>query len=55
MRIVFCDDDQQVLVQLKKYLSKYFQTNHLLQPEYAGYTSGEELLEKEHRITQILY
>ncbi len=49
MRIVFCDDDQQVLVQLKKYLSEYFQTNHLLQPEYAGYTSGEELLEKEQR------
>ena len=47
MRIIFCDDDELILVQLKRYLSEYFQINHLPQPEYAGYTSGEELLEKE--------
>lgn len=47
MRIVMCDDDVSVMEKLIKYLREYFSSNHLPQPEYAAYTSGEALLEKE--------
>ena len=50
MRIVFCDDDPVVLVQLEEYLREYFSRNGLNQPEYAAYTSGEELLAREERL-----
>ena len=47
MRIVLCDDDDNVLALLEKYLREYFKTNHLSQPEYSLYTSGEKLLQVE--------
>lgn len=47
MRIVLCDDDEQVLVQLHKYLREYFQTAHLSQPDYSVYNSGDALLHAE--------
>ena len=47
MRIVLCDDDEDVLILLEKYLREYFKTNHLGQPEYSSYTSGEKLLQEE--------
>lgn len=47
MRIVLCDDDEQILDQLQEYLHEYFQSNHLSQPEYTVYNSGEALLDAE--------
>lgn len=49
MRIVICDDDERIVIQLKGWLQEYFQANHLGQPEYACYGSGDELLAKEDR------
>lgn len=42
-----CDDDASVLDKLKKYLQEFFSSNQLSQPEYAAYTSGDELLKRE--------
>ena len=47
MRIVLCDDDEQILKQLQKYLRTYFQSAHLSQPDYTVYTSGDDLLSSE--------
>ena len=47
MRIVLCDDDEQVLKLLKKYLREYFQSARLSQPDYTVYTSGDDLLVSE--------
>lgn len=47
MRIVLCDDDEQVLKLLKKYLREYFHSAHLNQPDYTVYTSGDDLLVSE--------
>lgn len=47
MRIVLCDDDEQILIQLQKFLREYFQTAHLSQPDYTVYTSGDALLDAE--------
>ena len=47
MRIVLCDDDEQILKLLKKYLREYFQSAHLSQPDYTVYTSGDDLLVSE--------
>lgn len=47
MRIVLCDDDEQILKQLQKYLRTYFQSVHLSQPDYTVYTSGDDLLSSE--------
>lgn len=49
MRIVLCDDDERILVQLKDWLREYFEENGLCQPEYAAYGDGDELLAKEDR------
>lgn len=51
MRIVLCDDDEQILKQLKKYLRAYFQSAHLTQPDYTVYTSGDDLLDSETGIS----
>ena len=47
MRIVMCDDDTAILEKLAEYLYQFFAENGLAQPEYAAYTSGDELLETE--------
>lgn len=47
MRIVLCDDDEQVIKLLKKYLREYFQSARLSQPDYTVYTSGDDLLVSE--------
>ncbi len=44
MRIAFCDDDPFILAQLQKYVTKYFHTLKLPCPEYAVYSSGDELM-----------
>ena len=48
MRIVLCDDDERILVQLESYLREYFHQNGLGQPEYASYTDGDALLAAEY-------
>lgn len=49
MRIVLCDDDERILVQLRSWLQEYFEENGLCQPEYVAYTDGDELLAREDR------
>ena len=44
MRILICDDDTQIIEQLKKYIESYFESNHLKCPELVSFTSGEALL-----------
>lgn len=49
MRILFCDDDPLVTRQLEEYVREFFtQTTELL-PEFAAYTSGDELLRQEQK------
>lgn len=50
MRIVFCDDDPRVLAQLEGILQEFFQKSPLCRPDYASYTTGEELLEREGKV-----
>ena len=45
MRIVMCDDDDRVLIQLERYLREYFQKKGIRQPEYQAFSSGDQLLE----------
>lgn len=47
MRILLCDDDPMILVQLEKYLKEYFQKAHLRVPDIVSYTSGDALLRSE--------
>ena len=47
MRIVLCDDDEQILKQLLKYLREYFKSNRLNQPDFSVYSSGDDLLTAE--------
>lgn len=47
MRILLCDDDPMILVQMEKYLKEYFQKAHLRVPDIASYTSGDALLRSE--------
>lgn len=49
MRILFCDDDKMILGTLQQYVFEYFQLLGSNQPEYATYTSGDELLKNENR------
>ncbi len=49
MRIILCDDDEQVLTKLQKYLREYHRSAHLPQPEYTVYSSGDALLASESR------
>lgn len=48
MRILFCDDDPDILTQLQDYVAEYFAHIGGFMPEYEAYTSGELLLENEH-------
>lgn len=47
MRILFCDDDSDILIQLQDYVAEYFAHIGGFLPEYEAYTSGELLLENE--------
>lgn len=47
MRILFCDDNPDILAQLQDYVAEYFSRIGGFQPEYAAYTSGELLLKNE--------
>ena len=47
MRILFCDDDERILAQLKRYTREFFADIGGVQPEFAAYGSGDELLANE--------
>ena len=47
MRILFCDDNPEMLDQLQKYVTDFFKGIGKLLPEMATYTSGDDLLQKE--------
>lgn len=47
MRILFCDDNQEILLQLQKYVTEFFKGLGKYMPEMAAYTSGDDLLSKE--------
>lgn len=47
MRILFCDDNPDILNQLQDYVAEYFAHIGGFMPEYEAYTSSEQLLEKE--------
>jgi two-component system LytT family response regulator len=47
MRILFCDDDSDILNQLQDYVAEYFAHIGGFMPEYEAYTNGELLLENE--------
>lgn len=49
MRVIFCDDDPEVLSQLEGYVREYFDSAGLPQPECAAYHSGDELLAADAR------
>lgn len=44
MRILICDDDALMTEKLHKYVSNYFECNHLKCPEIACFSNGEDLL-----------
>lgn len=47
MRILFCDDDERILEQLQSYVREFFADIGGTQPEFAAYSSGDQLLENE--------
>lgn len=47
MRIIFCDDNIEILNQLQKYVHEFFKRLGGTMPEFAAYTSGDELLAHE--------
>ena len=47
MRILLCDDNQDILAQLQKYIQDYFKDIGHLQPELVVYNNGDELLASE--------
>lgn len=49
MRILFCDDDIRILDQLQKYVREFFEDIGGTLPEFAAYSSGDELLANEER------
>lgn len=44
MRIVFCDDDPLILRQLQTYVKEFFANLSGVEPEYAVYRSGDQLI-----------
>lgn len=44
MRILICDDDQNIIEQLHKYIIEFFKSKKLESPEIQCYSSGEALL-----------
>jgi len=49
MRVLFCDDHEEILILLQKYVTEFFQNLGGIQPEYAVYTNGDALLQSEYR------
>ena len=49
MRILFCDDNNAILEQLRSYVSDYFKENGGQQPELVCYDNGDALLAAETR------
>lgn len=47
MRILLCDDDPAILSQMGRLLKEFFHEHGLSQPEIAGYTDGEKLLNSQ--------
>lgn len=47
MRIIFCDDNIEILNQLQKYVHEFFKNLGGTMPDFAAYTSGDELLANE--------
>lgn len=47
MRILFCDDNTEILQQLQRYVREFFRELGGKQPEYASYSSGDDLLRHE--------
>lgn len=47
MRILFCDDDAEVIEQLQGFVSEFFLKYNLDAPEYSAYLSGDALLDGE--------
>ena len=47
MRILLCDDDPAILSQMERLLKEFFHEYGLSQPEIAGYTGGEKLLNSQ--------
>lgn len=47
MRILFCDDHKETLDLLQKYVSDFFKSIGQKTPDFAAYTSGDELLAAE--------
>lgn len=47
MRIIFCDDNVEIVNQLQKYVHEFFGSLGDTLPEFAAYTSGDELLAHE--------
>ena len=49
MRILICDDDSEIVIQLRKLIISFFRKMGVGLPEIAIYTSGDELLKHETR------
>ncbi len=49
MRILFCDDEAEIVQMLQRYVSEYFSQHAIPCPEYAAYTSGDALIQAEDR------
>lgn len=47
MRIVFCDDNIEILDQLQKYVCEFFKGLGGSMPDFSAYSSGDELLAQE--------
>lgn len=47
MRILLCDDDPRILEQLQRYLYEYFENKGGVRPEFAAYSSADDLLTNE--------
>ncbi|MGI5958593.1 MAG: LytR/AlgR family response regulator transcription factor [Massiliimalia sp.] len=44
MKILFCDDDPEILQQMQKYVAEYFRSNNLKQPEFCSYSLGDQVI-----------
>lgn len=47
MRILFCDDNPQILTQLQKYVAEFFKNLGVQCPEFAVYDTGDALIQAE--------
>ncbi len=47
MRVLFCDDNAEILSQIKGSVAEYFSKNGLKQPEYVAYTSGDDVVNND--------